>query len=100
MRYGLSVVAEILSRQVTVDEEPIIAPRLMQIANKICTDRTINTFDQSACTGPSVFLVKLIVRQYGVACLDKIVVDHPWVVPEVLQSQGQVCSCMWHRICM
>ena len=91
MRYGLSVVAEIFSREVTVDEKPIIARRLMQIALKICTDKTVNVFDESGCTGPCIFLVKLIVRQYGVACLDKIVEKHPWVVPEVLRNVGQVC---------
>ena len=93
MRYGLSVVAEVLRRQVTVDEEPLVAHRLMQIANKICTDRTLNEFDPSVCTGPSVFLVKLIIRQYGIACLEKIIPNHPWVMPEILQNEGQVC-CM------
>eukprot|EP00731_Ephydatia_muelleri_P024235 Em0016g506a len=89
MRYGLSVVAEVLRRQVTVDEQPIVAHRLIQIANKICTDSTLNDFDPSVCTGPSFFLLKLIVRHYGIACLEKIVANHPWVVPEILQNEGQ-----------
>ena len=98
MRFGLSVVAEILRREVTTDEEPIVARRLMPIANKICSDATINVFDQHICTGPSVFLVKLIVRHYGIACLEKIVANHPWVVPEALQNQGQVSFMFtyWH----
>ena len=96
IRYGLSVVAETLHGQVTMDEEPIIAPDLMQIAQRICTDRTINVCGQTECTGPSVFLLKLIVRQYGTACLEKITVNHPWVVPDVLHNKDQVhfCVCM------
>ena len=94
MRYGLSVVAEILRRQVTVDEEPVVAHHLMQIANKICTDRTLNDFDPSVCAGPSVFLVRLIVRQYGIGYLEKIIPNHPWVMPEILQNEDQVCLCI------
>ena len=56
---------------------------------------------QSACemsltAGPSHYLLKMIVRQFGFSFLRKLVKVHPWVIPQGITWTGQVhtCSCM------
>lgn len=56
---------------------------------------------RSACgtsltAGPSHYLLKLIVRQFGFSFLRKLVKVHPWVIPQGLTWTGEVhtCSCM------
>ena len=56
---------------------------------------------QSTCrapptAGPSHYLLKLIVRQFGFSFLRKLVKVHPWVIPQGITWTGEVhtCSCM------
>ena len=90
LRYGLSVVATILHSEVTAAQESITAPNLLRVAREICADDNINVISQSLCTGPAVFLVKTLVRQYGNSCLESVFVNHSWVVPDALQNKSKV----------
>ena len=66
----------------------------MHHVEELCTDRRINTVDFSASNtdivGPAVYLVKLLVRQYGFPCLKQVCETHPWIVPEGLRTANQV----------
>lgn len=51
---------------------------------------------QSAChvsltVGPSNYLLKLIVRQFGFFFLRKLVKVHPWVIPKDIMWKEKVC---------
>ena len=85
-RYALSVVAEKLKdNQVDMD--------LLHIASTICTDRKVNTVDITGTadtTGPVVYLLKLLVRQFGFPCLKQVSQTHPWVIPQELKRGDEV----------
>ena len=74
----------------------------MHRVEKLCTDHHINTVDFSASNtdvvGPAMYLVKLLVRQYGFPCLKQVCEAYPWIVPEGLRTANQVCIhlCMWY----
>ena len=82
-RYALSVVAEILSNN-QVDKD------LFHIASAICTDRKVNTIGKADTTGPVVYLLKLLVRQFGFPCLKRVSQTHPWIVPQELKRGDDV----------
>ena len=103
IRYGLSVVAELLNKQVTgvrVDVPShhyhgVEAKELLDAAEKLCTDEGINHIDViggSDTTGPIVYLLKLLVRQYGTDCLQRVSLseDCQWVVPPELRQGEEV----------
>jgi hypothetical protein len=94
MRYGLLVVAELLQLQAN----PIkgvsfsnqsqnihgrLASTLLDTARYACTSDKLNIINTSgsAAVGPIVYLLKLLVRQAGISCLNKLVAEHSWVVP-------------------
>ena len=61
--------------------------------NKVSTDTTINHFDdtgQADTVGPVLYLLKLIVRQYGFPCLAEVSTEHTWVVPPELRKADEV----------
>ena len=66
----------------------------MELAERVCTDRAINTTDFGASgedvVGPAVYLLKLLVRQYGFPCLKEVSQQHQWILPEGLRSDDQV----------
>ena len=89
MRYSLTVVAELLqchySSTNTEDKRYIIESiNLLDTAKNCCMSTSMNTDD----TGPAVFLVKQIARQYGVAFLTDLISNQTmkWVVPTNLRS--------------
>ena len=85
-RYALSVVAENLKdNQLDGD--------LLRIAHALCTDRQVNTIDvtgKADTTGPVVYLLKLLVRQFGFPCLQLVSQSHPWVIPQELKRGDDV----------
>jgi len=86
MRFGLSVIAELL-------ETGRIDHRLMQITSDICCDTRINIIDPTGrldTTGPVVYLIKLLVRRYGFPVLRQVSQDHPWIIPEQLRKEDAV----------
>ena len=93
LRFSLSVVARTLCSLVendcvdtsSLDDDSRI---LIQAVKDVCTDASINEVD----TGPAVFLVKQIIRQYGSACFLALVKcqDYSWVLPERLSLPEEV----------
>ena len=69
---------------------------IMQLVEVVCTDPVINTTDFAASgqdvVGPAVYLLKLLVRQYGFPILRQVSEQHPWIVPEGLHNTDQVVA--------
>ena len=66
---------------------------LLRIAHALCTDRKVNTVDvtgKADTTGPVVYLLKLLVRQFGFPCLKLVSQTHPWVIPQELKRGDDV----------
>ena len=102
IRFTLSIVADLLSKQVTgagrTPESQYYygaqATHLIQAAKDICTDPHVNHIDitgHNDTTGPIVYLLKLIVRQFGgTPCLQNVAEIHTWVIPPVLRREEEV----------
>ena len=90
LRYSLSVVAELLT-QLTVGRQQQYthdALLLMEEAKQCCFIPQLNEYE----AGPAVYLVKLLIRQYGQSFLSRVC-DHTellWVVPEHLRQTDEV----------
>lgn len=85
VRYSLLVVAEVLKN----GENGLNFVELLRAARKMCSDREINCIistSQTDTVGPVVYLLKLIVRQYGMACLKAAAEVHEWIIPTELKS--------------
>lgn len=105
VRFSMMEVAEVLHNQIPSD---ITKPQqlaqleftLIQLTQEVCTDPAINSTDFAASdvdvVGPAVYLLKLLVRTYGFACLKEIFEQHKWIIPEGLRSTDQVSYCMWY----
>ena len=63
---------------------------LISQVKEMCQDHGIST--DYASVGPSLYLVKLLVRQYGFPCLNQVCEAHPWMVPEELRTADQAVS--------
>ena len=82
VRYSLSVVAEVLK-----NEEHYV--ELLRAAGRMCSDHEVNCIDQSSdrgTVGPVVYLLKLLVRQYGMPCLNAAAEKHDWIIPKEMRS--------------
>lgn len=95
VRFALSVVAELLNQsdQQRSAKDGVLVVRLLQQAREVCVDPNVNSVDDTGQTdtvGPVVFLIKLLVRQYGLNCLQRASEDHAWIVPEQLKQTGEV----------
>ena len=92
LRYSLTVVAELLQYQHNREGGYFTheAHLLLDSAKKFCElkDDIFNTDD----TGPAVFLVKQIARQYGVTFLTDLISNQTmeWVVPTNLRRSNEV----------
>jgi len=89
VRFALSVVAEQFHKRITMK------PALLHAVRTVCTDSTVNHIDQteqSDTTGPVLYLLKLIVRQFGFPCLKEVSVEHPWVMPDELKTADEVTN--------
>lgn len=87
VRFALSVIAELFHKHVTA------GPTLLRGIREMCTDTAINHFDdtgQADTVGPVIYLLKLIVRQYGFPCLAEVSTAHTWVVPPELRKADEV----------
>ena len=90
VRFALSVVAELLHKQKEKGSEEVghlytdNAQQLIQVAKDCCTDDEMNKED----SGPAIYLVKLLVRQYGMSFLTGLTADPTmeWVVPSHLRK--------------
>ena len=94
VRFALSVVSELLYKQNEKGSQAVghlhthAAQILIQVAKDCCTDDVMNEED----SGPAVFLVKLLVRRYGMSFLADLTADPAmdWVVPLHLKRSGEV----------
>ena len=93
LRYAIVVVVELLhcqhgasSRQQGYYTHE--TQLLLDVANTCCSDDIVNT-DNS---GPAVFLVKQLARQYGISFLTNLTSDQTmqWIVPHHLQRSNEV----------
>ena len=85
VRYSLSVVAEVLKN----DLKGHHFVELIKAAAKMCSDHEVNCIDptdQQNTVGPVIYLLKLIVRLYGMPCLRVAAQVHDWLLPAQLKS--------------
>lgn len=95
VRFALSTVAELLnlSDQPRSQEDGVLVVQLLHQAREVCVDPSINVIDntgQKDTVGPIVYLIKLLVRQYGLSCLQKASVEHTWIVPDLFRKTEEV----------
>ena len=94
VRFALSVVSELLYKQNEKGSQPVghlhtsAAQILIQHAKDCCTKDVMNEED----SGPAVYLVKLLARQYGMSFLTSLtaVPSMEWVVPSHLKRSKEV----------
>lgn len=69
---------------------------IIHLVEVVCTDPAINTTDFAASSqdviGPAVYLLKLLIRQYGFPILKQVSEQHPWIMPEGLHNTDQVLA--------
>ena len=85
-RFSLSVVTEVLKNEETGQS----FVELLKAAGQMCSDREVNCIDptdQQNTVGPIIYLLKLIVRQYGMPCLRVAAQVHDWLIPAQLKSK-------------
>ena len=102
VRFALMETANILQSQLT-GRNSSKTFKLVLLAKDICMDKTINTTEFSSSgvdvVGPAVYLVKLLVRQFGFPCLKSISEKHQWIVPRGLRKADQVWSTKATKVC-
>ena len=84
VRYSLSVAAEVLKDQ--HKGHPFM--ELIKVVAKLCSDRKVNCIDptdEQDTMGAVVYLLKLIVRQYGMPHLRVAAQVHDWLIPAQLK---------------
>lgn len=62
---------------------------LMELTEEICTDKLINITDvttEEDVVGPALYLIKLVVRQYGFICLKRLSEKYYWIIPKGLSG--------------
>ena len=85
VRYSLSIVAEVLKNERYGHH----FMELLRAAGRMCADREVNCIDLTGhkdTVGPVIYLLKLIVRQYGMPCLKAAAEIHEWLIPAQLKS--------------
>ena len=85
VRHSLSVVAEVLKSEDTGHQ----IMELLRAAARMCSDRDVNCIDPTGrrdTIGPVIYLLKLLVRQYGMPCLKAAAEVHDWIIPVELRS--------------
>ena len=105
LRYSLSVVAELLHTQLTAGRgegghyHTHEARLLIEETKQCCSIPQLNQEE----AGPGVYLVKLLMRQYGPSFLTTLTSDPAlqWVVPEHLrQSDDKVPNFLHYFTCI
>lgn len=76
-------------------EQSELVSTLMERAKKVCTDSLINTTTFYSgggvnVTGPVIYLLKLLVRQFSFPCLKQASEKYLWIVPEGLRTSNLV----------
>ncbi len=90
VRFAFSVLAQQLKN------DRFVSPAILRVARDLCMDTRLNIIDPSGrvdTTGPVLYLIKLLVRQFGFPCLMAVSQTHPWVVPDGLRRADNVSTC-------
>lgn len=95
VRFSLSVVADMLERLSSKQKSQLSsqAKQLVYTSQNICTDLRVNVIDTTGkldTTGPVVYLMRLLVRQYGMPVLERVADACTWVIPRELKDTKQV----------
>lgn len=87
VRFGLAMVAELMQKEI-MESSKLFADTsgILKATKCLCTETTINKCDLPGITGPCIYLMKLIYRQYGHTCLIKVADKYPWIIPKPLQN--------------
>lgn len=96
VRFALMVVAELLNCCVTESSEQLFSAQtndLLRLAEDICTKVQLTESDTA---GPMIYLIKLLVRQYGSNKLIEVSKIHAWVLPPQLMSEQTVSSIIFN----
>ena len=95
MRFAKFVVAELLHCQFEGKGKTHDAQLILQAAKSCCEDQIVNVED----AGPGIFLVKQIVRQYGMTFLMNLISDRSmeWVVPVHLRRSEEVRNTKYYN---
>ena len=67
--------------------------RLLHITHDLCVDHRVNVVDPTGrvdTTGPALYMLKLLIRQFGYSCLKAVSTSHPWIIPEELRKGDEV----------
>ena len=86
IRCALSVVAEMLV-EVPIDE---VDQDLLKAAKSLCTNDVVNCIDTNELqntVGPAIYLIKLLVRRYGMPYLKSACDVHDWIIPSALKPE-------------
>ncbi len=95
-RFALMEIANLLHSQLACRNSSKWFKSIL-LAKDICTDHAINATDFSGgidAVGPAMYLIKLLVRQFGFPCLKSISERHQWLVPKGLRRTDQVRYCI------
>ena len=93
IRFSLSIAADIFEKQVSSKQNIVTSSSIKQLvytAQNVCCDLKINVIDTTGSidmTGPTVYLMRLLVRQYGMSCLEKVADTYSWVIPKELRNK-------------
>ena len=93
IRFSLSVAADIFEKQSSSKQNIEMSSPMKQLVyttQNICCDLKINVIDTTGnldTTGPIVYLMRLLVRQYGMSCLEKVAGAYSWVIPKELRNE-------------
>ena len=95
VRFALAVVAELLNQsgETRSQEDSEVVMTLLHQAREVCTDARINCLDTTGkkdTIGPVIYLLKLLMRQYGLSSLQRASQEHTWIVPEQLRQTEEV----------
>ena len=84
MRFALGIVAEVLCTQ--SPRGHVLITKLLKVARAIVEDATIN----QAGAGPAIYLLKVIVRRYGISFMIDMQKQHNWLVPSSFPKSEKV----------
>lgn len=95
-RYSISVIAEVLKS----GEKNEHFHELFIAAKQMCTDVNVNHVNPSShISGPVIYLIKIIARQFGMPCLKEASENYPWIIPSALKGR-EVSNCCCMVLCL
>lgn len=89
---GVRLSLSVLAQELKSDR---VNSSLLRVARDLCMDTRVNVIDPKGrvdTTGPVLYLMRLLVRQFGFPCLQTVSQAHPWVVPETLRRVDNVSA--------